>query len=136
MLEPTKKQIRLLVVDDSDNYSELIRNAADHTLSNFDLTIKHAESESEVLSILKSWDPTVVIMDAHTEAIDSLGALERYMAELVPVIMVSDSPSREIEHSSLTRGAVGYTTKSEGVDELESLLTQVGEVSINFEIQH
>ena len=131
-----KKRVRLLVVDDNVSFTETIKEMAEASPPDYELTVRFADNESEVLSVMKEWDPSVIILDAHTSALNSLEALEHYMAEIVPVIVVSDTPSREIEASSLSRGAVGYLTKGESVEELELLLSNLGNVSIDFEVHH
>ncbi len=131
-----RKNVRLLVLDENSQYSESIRECAEMTHHSFDLEVKCVEDEGEARELIKSWDPSVIILDAYLPKSNSFSMLEGYLAELVPVIMASSTLSREIQRSAMAKGAVGYVEKSENFDELESLLTLLEDVSITFEQRH
>ena len=131
-----KRELRVLILDENETYLSAIRACATMNPPEFGLTFQFAASEDSARRIINEWDPSCVLLDAHIPEFDACGALERYMAEVVPVIITSDSASRDIEASALSRGAVKYITKSENPDEIESLLCSIGEVSIEFDSKH
>ena len=131
-----KKEVRLLILDESERYSKAIRECAEMSPPDYQLTVQFADNEKKALEIMKNWDPSVVLLDAHMPRLDAFDVLERYMAEIVPVIVTSSSTSRDIEASARSHGAIGYFAKSENPDEIEWLLSSIGNVSINFEVRH
>ncbi len=131
-----KKNVRLLVVDDSKRYSEVIQEWAETSPPEYNLSFEFADSEAQTIEMINSWDPSVVLLDAHMPSIDTFDVLERYLAGAVPVIITSGSKSKAIEESAREKGAVGYFAKSENPDELEFLLNSIGSVSIEFATKH
>ena len=132
----TKKNVRLLVVDDSKKYSEIIQEWAETSPPEYNLTFEFADSEAKTIEAINRWDPSVVLMDAHMPCINTFEVLERYLAGAVPVIVTSGTRSKAIEDSAREKGAVGYFAKSENPDELEFLLNSIGSVSIEFATKH
>ena len=131
-----KKNVRLLVVDDTEKYSEVIQEWAESSPPEYNLTFEFADSEEKAIEVINRWDPSVVLMDAHMPSINTFEVLERYLAGAVPVIVTSGSKSKTIEDSAREKGAVGYFAKSENPDELEYLLHSIGSVSIEFATKH
>jgi len=131
-----KQQVRLLVIDESENYLSAIRECIEMCPPDYELAIEFADSEGKTREIMKRWDPSVVLLDAHLPAVNALNMLEKYLAELVPVIVTSDTRCSEIGNSARVRGAVGYITKSENPDEIETLLERIRTVSIDLGVQH
>ena len=70
-----KQQVRLLVIDDSDRYLKSIRECVEMCPPDYDLTIEFADSESKTRELMKSWDPSVVLLDAHLPAVNALQQL-------------------------------------------------------------
>jgi len=130
------KNVRLLVVDENNQYSDSIQECAELAYPGYHLEVKCAHNEANTRELLKSWDPSVVILDAYLPESDSFSMLESYLAGLVPVIMTSTALSKEIEKSAMAKGAVGYVEKNDNPEELESLLHLLEDVSITFEQQH
>lgn len=129
-----RSTVRVLVVDDDRSLTEMIEEHISDSGDN--MAVRYAETEGEVLDLMMSWDPSVVLLDAHASKLDSLFLLESRMAELAPVIVTSDQVSKEIEEAARLKGAVGYVTKCDGLDELDHLLSCIAQVAINFQQTH
>jgi DNA-binding response OmpR family regulator len=131
-----KKRVRLLVVDDHNEFYDLIREYAEICEHQFDLVCEFADSSEKVSALMKAWLPSVMLVDAHTSEADCFALLEACKRESVPVIVTSDHQNEEIEGSILSRGANGYVTKTDSPEEIESLLHRLQSVSTEFASRH
>lgn len=123
------KNVRLLVLDETAQYSHDIEECARLTYTGYRLEVRYADSEQCANELSKHWEPSVVIVDAYLPKNDSFTLLESYRAKQVPVIMASATLSHDIENSARARGASAYVEKSESFDDLEGLLTLLDDVS-------
>lgn len=133
---PDRKKVRLLVIDDHEEYFELIKEYADMCSHQFDIICTYSESGERGLELIRSWSPSIVIMDAHLPDVHAYSLLEVCNDEACPVIVTSDQRSNEIEQSMLAQGACAYLPKTDNPDEMESLLYQIHEHSLTIDYKH
>jgi len=126
--------IRLLVVNEQSDYFDLVQQYAGLLEPSCTMQCKYAESGSIAGQIMKDWTPTVVILDAHLEDANSFELLRGMSETHASVVVTSSHFSKDIEKSSVERGASAYVVASEDHDALEQLLEIVVELSAPQEV--
>src|SRR5690606_31515740 len=114
--------VRMLVLDDSAQFCEMLRDYAEMCRHEYTIECKHSNSTTEALEIMADWSPTIMLVDAHLSDGDAFELVDRFSDSSSSVVVVADSHSQEIEASARARGADGYLCKSENPDHMESLL--------------
>ena len=132
----TRKHIKLLVVDEQLEYFQRIREFAELCAHQYKFECLFSPSEEEACANLKTWQPSVVLVDLHTEKISWEKLFEGCRASLIPVVATSLSPSKELAKNILDHGAAVYLPKSDDPEELEQLLQTVATVSVTSEVVH
>ena len=134
-----RKKVRLLVVgDDSqdkfDPYYSGLKECAELCAHIYDITCNFTTSGEKAVELLETWEPTVLLVDAHLHDMNCLDLVKHSCAGHVPVVVTSDHPSPEIAQSAKEQGAAAYIAKTENPDEFEMLLQRIvtlaGEASI------
>jgi len=116
----SRKQIRVLVVDDSRVIRELI---CDGLSAHSDLVVVGTSADGiEALNSLEALQPDVVTLDLQMPRMDGLETLDRLLAcRPTPVIVVSALTQRaaDVTLQALDRGAMDYVAKPDGVAEMK-----------------
>lgn len=122
---PDKKKVRLLVVDDQPEYFEFIQEFSEICSHVYDIVCTYADTGEKAFELIRTWEPSIVLVDVHTANLDCFEFLDRCKRGAQPVIAVSNEQSKEIERSVLAKGATAYLPKTENPDEMESLLQEI-----------
>ncbi len=104
---------RILVVEDDPIISEMYHTA--FTFDNFE--VKTAADGEEGLATMRSWAPTIVLLDVMMPKLNGLQVLEIMKSEEglknIPVIVLTNLSDKHDAESALSRGAVKYIVKAE-----------------------
>ncbi len=80
------------------------------------------------LSIAADWQPHIILLDLVLPQMSGLGFLREIKYNLktknIPVLILSDVSDFEVIYEALELGAVGFVNKSDGDDELLSLMKE------------
>lgn len=110
--------IRILVVDDHD----LVRTGIVRMLSDVDgfTIIGEADSGEKAISLARTLEPDVVLMDVKMPGIGGLEATKRLVAshQRMRIIAVTALDDNLYPNRLMQAGALGYLTKGTGIDEM------------------
>lgn len=129
-------EVKLLVVDEHSQYCSLIREHAEMYGHALKLVCECVNSGREALEKISTWEPSVVLLDAHLPDINSFEVLDACRNGRATVVVSSDVCSRDIENSARAHGASGYVTKSENPEDIEALLVELATVSLPVQMKH
>lgn len=125
------REIRVLVVDDSPLFAEMISSVlgADPTLS----VVGVATDGRQAVDLARELKPDVITMDIQMPEMNGLEAIEQIMASCpTPILVVSGDPrvhGEEMHFEALRRGALDVLAKDElltpGAEQQEKLREQI-----------
>lgn len=124
-----RKQVRLLVVDDHVEFCDLVKEIVDLSTHVFEITCEFATDKASARNLMKSFEPSVVLLDAHLEGGNSLQCLEDWKHLPAQVVVTSVSNSPAIEKAARTGGASGYCPKSNKIEDVERLVHELAEMA-------
>ena len=124
-------RLRLLVIDEQISYSKLLSEWSELCDHQYSIECRCAESGKAGLEMMKSWQPSVVIVDVHLPDMHSFDIIDQCSKTRAPVLVMSEAGSADIEHSVLARGAHAFVVKGEDPEALEDLLATVVDISDN-----
>lgn len=118
----THTNIRILVVDDEKECSELVKNYLTRKGYNVDM----AFSGEEALLKIKSAAFNIVLLDIHMTGIDGMAVLKtiKDIDKTIKVLMTTALENKEITRKALELGADGYLVKPFNLSELENALIE------------
>jgi len=123
-----RREIRLLVVDDHQEHFDQLCEAAGMYNAEFSVECRFVSGPQEALSAAVEWRPAVVLLDLHV--VSSALDLLRQLAEIGPsVVATSETRLPDMAEKVSECGGVGYLTKSDNPDDVESLLNYVAAVA-------
>jgi DNA-binding response OmpR family regulator len=102
-----RKQIRLLIVDDSPGYSELLKDSSDIWNEYYEVLVTHVATASEAVHQIAAGGAHVVMVDAHLSCINTT----------------------ELDVTVREWGAADYIAKTADPDEVENTLMRLAELS-------
>ena len=109
------KKSRILIVDDEP----AIRRALSRALVARGYEVEVAVDGEEALTLARSWDPDLVVLDLNLPDIDGLTVCRRLRSwSEVPIIVLSVREDEADKVQALDLGAEDYLTKPFGIDEL------------------
>ncbi|WP_029069539.1 response regulator transcription factor [Jonesia quinghaiensis] len=123
--------LRILVVDDEPNLSELLTSALRYE----GWVAAAAHNGQQAIRLAKEFDPDIVILDIMLPDIDGIGVLSRIRAFSpdIPVLFLTAKDSVQDRVTGLTAGGDDYVTKPFSLEEvvarLRSLLRRSGAVT-------
>lgn len=130
-----RKEVKLLVVDDHPEHFAQLKAAAEDYNADFAIECKLVSSSDEALQITSEWHPSVVLIDLHVIA-STLDLLTK-ISEIGPSVvatsetMISDMPDRLARY-----GAVGYVTKADSAEDVESVLSYIASLAAPVPVKH
>jgi DNA-binding NarL/FixJ family response regulator len=136
-----RKQVRLLVIGDdsatdSDSYYSHLKETAELCRHLYDVTCNFTDTGEGAAELMKEWEPTIILVDAHLENSSSIEIVRMSKAEAVPVVVTSDYPSSEIEQSFKLQGAAAYMPKTANPDDFEIILQKIVALAAEASIKH
>lgn len=124
-----RKDVRLLVIDDSDEHFEQICHITEMYNPEYSVECQRAESCQALLGQEGGSKPTVVLLDIHILS-DALAIIQQLSHQGVPVIATSTIRLPQIAETAQQYGAVGYFNKSDNPDDIEALVDFVASVAV------
>lgn len=125
MLPPTVETIEVVLADDHD----LVRTGIKAILLGIPgvKVVAEARDGEELLAVLESVRPDVVVTDISMPGMDGLAALERIKSRHpgVRVLVLSMFESADFIKRAVASGASGYVLKGSSADELEQALRAI-----------
>jgi DNA-binding NarL/FixJ family response regulator len=117
--------MRVVIADDHRLILDGVRRALE-TDGDFEI-VGETQSGKDVLDLVKSTSPDMVLLDVRMPDMDGLACLDLLRARFpdVKVVMLSASTSPDLVESALRRGASAYVVKSVEPADLPSTLRQV-----------
>ncbi len=115
---------KILLVDDS----ALTLAVEEEILAAEGHEVRLATSVAEVIAVLKSWTPDIVLTDVRrpgTDGTELCRLIKSQVHRLVPVVLFSTLPDEDLAVLASRCGADGYLSKSRG---FESLPAQVADL--------
>ena len=115
---------RILLIDDS----ELTLQVERAYLESAGYEVRTLSSIDRLGAVLEAWSPDLVLTDVDMPVMDGAELcrlIKARIQRLVPVVLFSSLPDRELEALAQRCGADGYLSKSSG---LESLAQRVDEL--------
>ena len=70
------KSVKLLVVDEQVTYCDLIKEHIDICSHQFDIVCECVNSGTEALEKIAEWEPSVILLDAHLQDVNSFAVLD------------------------------------------------------------
>lgn len=123
-----RKEVKLLVVDDHSEHFAQLQAAADEYNSEFSVELKLVSNVEDALQITNTWQPSVVLIDLHVVA-TALDLLTQ-IAEIGPsVVATSERRIAEMPEKVARYGAVGYFTKADSNEDVESVLNYIASLA-------
>jgi len=115
--ETKRKEKKVLVIDDDVLLARLI----EHNLSRIEVTVLKAYTGYDGISMVRSQQPDLVILDIVLPDIDGWEVLQRIrQVSKVPIIMLTIKESEDDIVQALNHGADDYCTKPVGMAELSA----------------
>ena len=124
-----RKKVRLLVVDEQNKFCDLVREIAELSSHLYDITCEFTESGERALELVKKWDPSVILVDAHLHDVNSCDLVKDCRDARAPVVVTSEEKSVAIEEAARGWGASGYVTKSESMEDVERLVLELADIA-------
>ncbi len=131
-----RKPIKLLVVDDHHNYTELIEHAADMWNEHYRFECEIVESAESALQKIIDFAPTIVLADIHMADMDTGSFIEECKNRSVPLVVTSDHVLPTFEESTICKGARAYLPKTDDPEEMDYILEQLAVLSEENELTH
>jgi DNA-binding NarL/FixJ family response regulator len=139
MTENRNKPVRVILADDH----ALVRGGIRTMLENLPQSVEvvgEASDGREVLELVKSLHPDLVVMDIGMPGLNGLEATERLLKEFpdLRIIILSMHQNEEYVWRALRAGACGYLLKKAAIAELETAMQRLleGEVYVSREISN
>lgn len=130
-----RKEVKLLVVDDHSEHFSQLKAAAEEYNSDFTIECKLVSTPQEAIEISNSWQPSVVLVDLHVVA-TTLNLITQ-IAEIGPsVVATSERRITDMPEKVARYGAVGYVTKADSTEDVESVLSYIASLAAPTVISH
>ncbi len=128
--------IRLLVVDEHEDYCDLLKEQLELSSYSLNVACQFVHCGEHALQTIAKWRPTVVLLDAHLEDIDSFEVLDACREGRATVVVASDATSGAVEKRARELGASGFFSKSENPDVISALIAELANVSLPVLVSH
>ena len=115
-MEPPAEHVRILVVDDEENITDLVATALRY--ERFDVDVAHAGHQA--LKSVSSFRPHLIVLDVMLPDLDGFEVGKRLVerGERVPVLFLTARDATEDKVRGLTLGGDDYMTKPFSLEEL------------------
>ena len=121
------KQYNLLIIDDEQRYADMLARRLNLRGCNCEVCY----SGREALDILKRKKFYLILLDLHLPDIYGTEVLTRIRKndENTPIIIVTGHGTEKDRHDCMQQGAYAFMHKPVGIDELMTILAEIGEKS-------
>ena len=121
------KQYNLLIVDDEQRFADMLARRLNLRGCNCEVSY----SGREALKILKQKKMHLILLDLHLPDIYGTEVLTRIRKndEGTPVIVVTGHGTEKDRQECMQQGAYAFMHKPVGIDELMTILAEIGEMS-------
>lgn len=136
MSEQTRKYIKLLVIHDQPSEVEQITDWAEMNDHLFSVEIQFTNIAEKAYELIGSWNPSVIMLDAHLTDENSFEVLNRVKDNAIPIVMTSEHNSNEIGQSAIENGADMYFSFGDDPEFAEYFLMYMAELAVPSEISH
>ena len=119
--------IKVIIADDHRMFRESIRKVI--TIDNIGEVIAEASNGIELLDILNTQQPDIILMDVSMPEMDGIEATKK-VVNLYPkikVLVLSSFGDEKYYYSMLEAGAKGFILKHAGIPELKSAIEEVSQ---------
>lgn len=130
-----RREVRLLVLDDSREHFDLVLQAAEMYNPDYRVECRLASTVGETFEALGAWHPSVVLVDLHA-VVDALEVVRQIADQGRAVVATSMHRSPELSVVADQYGAMGYLSKSDNPDDLEALVDFIATVSTQPDKDH
>ena len=112
----------ILVVDDDPGIRELLN----HTLRRKGYAVVLAADGASGFDLFRRMSPDALVLDLNMPELDGIMVLEQVRAlnELVPVIILTGPPMRDLEHQASLLGATAFLRKASSIHELGNVIKE------------
>lgn len=129
-----RKDVRLLVVDEQEDFCRLLEEIADFWHGAFSMECQFASTLPEAFEHFESFQPTVVMIDLHLSDLGDLSLLQSCTAEGIPVLFSREGygshPDNSNSLSELSEKAASEVIqKSADPDEIQIMLERLAQFS-------
>jgi DNA-binding response OmpR family regulator len=121
------KQYNLLIVDDEQRFADMLARRLNLRGCNCEVCYRGREA----LDILKRKKLDLILLDLHLPDIYGTEVLTRLRKndERTPVIIVTGHGTEKDRRECMQQGAYAFMHKPVGIDELMTILAEIGEMS-------
>ena len=124
-----RKKVRLLVVDEHQSFCDIVQEVVELASHVYDITCEVTDSGERARELVKNWDPSVVLIDAHITDVNSFELVRDISHTRAPIVVTSVERSQVIEEAARKWGASGYMWKSENAEDVERLVHELAEIA-------
>ena len=121
-MDGPKPHVRLLIINDQQSYCELLQESVELNSHLYDIECRCVETGAEALKLISAWAPSVVLLDAFINDMNSFDLVRRCYSTHLPVVVVSALGSAEIERSAKQHGAAAYVPGAGDPESVEHIL--------------
>lgn len=130
-----RKDVRLLVIDDSEDHFEQICHVTEMYNPEYNVACERAESCQSLLEQEDSSKATVVLLDIHILS-DALTVIQKLSHKGIPVVATSAVRLPQLAETAQQYGAVGYFNKSDNPEDIEALVDFVAGVAASPDVNN
>lgn len=131
----TRREIKVLVVDEPSEHFESLRNVAEMYNSAYSVDLRLVSSSQEAVEVASSWKPAVVLLDLHVVS-EALRLVQQLADVGSSVVATSEVRMPEMFQKAPEYGAVGYLPKSDNLEDLEALLGYIATIAAPMPSSH
>ena len=124
-----RKSIRVLVVDEASDYFDQVKDHADLNSHHYQMACRLVTKVTEVAEMIRSWNPTVVVLDVANSPTKSAEIAKGCSQREVPLVVTGYTHNKEIQAAIEKIGAVAYVVKSDDPEDLEQVVQLLATVA-------
>lgn len=117
--------INLVVVDNQDNYANLIKDYIDICNYKGKIEVSYQDNVKNALKEVAKDPSSIVILDAYIDDANSIDILNSLNNQNITTFLVSDNPSSEIKNAAINHGASEFLIKRYDVEDLDPLFEMI-----------
>lgn len=131
----SRQQVRLLVLDDVCEETEVLLEVAEFYHPDFEFSCKVTPDPVEAMEAVKDWEPSVVMIDLHAvkNALQILTQIANFGS---PVVAIGEKMIPGLERKVRECGGRSYLAKTSNVEGVEDILQLVGSLARGTELRH